>query len=61
MDIDYALIYSENFRAEILGNKLTVDFKANETSQIRNTAITVTAGDIFYTFRFKQSANSKAD
>ena len=61
MDIDYALLYSENFRAEIHGNKLTVDFKANETSQIRNTAITVTAGDIFYTFRFKQSANSKAD
>ncbi len=55
-EIDYGLIYSENFRAEMHGNKMTVDFKANDSAQPRNTKITVTAGDIFYTFRFKQFA-----
>jgi len=54
--IDYGLIYDESFRAEMHGNKLTVDFKANDSAQPRNTKITVTAGDIFYTFRFKQFA-----
>ena len=53
-EINNKLIYGENFRAEIHGNKLTVDFKANDSAQPRNTTITVTAGDIFYTFRFKQ-------
>ena len=57
-DIDYGLIYSENFRAEIHGNRLTIDFKANDGTQARNTTITVTAGDIFYTFRFKQFASN---
>ena len=57
-DIDYGLIYSENFRAEIHGNRLTIDFKANDGTQARNTTITVTAGDIFYTFRFKQFAST---
>ena len=55
-EIDYGLIYDESFRAEMHGNKLTVDFKANDSAQPRNTKITVTAGDIFYTFRFKQFA-----
>ena len=52
------LIDSENFRAEILGNKLTVHFKENEGAQERNFSITVTAGDIFYTFNFEQAANT---
>ncbi len=56
--IDYGLIYGDNFRAEMHGNKLTVDFKANDSAQPRNTTITVTAGDIFYTFRFKQFASN---
>lgn len=58
-EIDYGLIYSDNFRAEIHGNTLTIDFKANDGSQVRNTTITVTAGDIFYTFKFKQFANTQ--
>ena len=57
-EMDYGLIYSQNFRAEIHGNKLTIDFEANESSQTRNISITVTAGDIFYTFQFKQLATS---
>ena len=56
-EIDYGLIYDDNFRAEIHGNKLTVDFKANDSAQPRNTTIIVTAGDIFYSFRFKQFAS----
>ena len=56
-EIDYGLIYGENFRAEIHGNKLSIEFKPNKTAQTTNTSITVTAGDIFYTFRFKQFAS----
>lgn len=51
------LIDSENFRAEIMGNKLTVHFKENEGAKERNISITVTAGDIFYTFNFEQAGN----
>ena len=54
----YGLIYGENFRAEIHGNKLSIEFKPNKTAQTTNTSITVTAGDIFYTFRFKQFAST---
>ena len=50
--------YGENFRAEIHGNKLSIEFKPNKTAQTTNTSITVTAGDIFYTFRFKQFAST---
>ena len=48
-EIGYGLIYGENFRAEIHGNKLSIEFKPNKTAQTTNTSITVTAGDIFYT------------
>lgn len=47
----------ENFEATIQGNKLSVTFKANTDTSVRETSISVTAGDIFYTFRFKQFAN----
>ena len=57
-EIDFRFIYGDTFRAEIHGNKLTVVFMTNENAQPRNTTLTVTAGDIFYTFRFKQSANT---
>ncbi|MCR5313294.1 MAG: hypothetical protein K6E54_06595, partial [Bacteroidaceae bacterium] len=52
------LIYNENFRAELQGNKLAIDFYANKESIERNTSITVSAGDIFYTFYFRQYPNS---
>ena len=57
-EIGYGLIYGENFRAEIHSNKLSIEFKPNKTAQTTNTSITVTAGDIFYTFRFKQFAST---
>lgn len=55
---DLRVIDSENFRAEMQGNKLTIAFKENESAQERNFSITVTAGDIFYTFNFEQAANA---
>lgn len=55
---NHKLIDSEIFRAEIQGNKLTVHFKANEIAQERSFSITVTAGDIFYTFRFEQTVST---
>ena len=57
-EIGYGLIYGENFCAEIHGNKLSIEFKPNKKAQATNTSITVTAGDIFYTFRFKQFAST---
>ncbi len=44
------------FKAEMNGNKLTVLFEPNNTGEQRYIQLTVTAGDIFYTFKFKQSA-----
>ena len=57
-DIDGILIDSENFRAEMQGNKMIVKFKANESAQERSFSITVTAGDIFYTFNFEQAVST---
>ena len=54
----YQLDY-EQFSAQIQKNKLTIDFKANESTQERNITISVTAGDVFDTFRFKQLAQQK--
>ena len=45
------------FKAEINGNKLKVKFEANETAAEKMLQLCVTAGDIFYTFKFRQSAN----
>lgn len=54
---DYHTITTDWFKAEISGNMLKVVFEANETAEERLLQLTVTAGDIFYTFKFKQSAN----
>jgi len=51
---DYHTITMGWFKAEISGNKLTVVFEANETAEERPLQLTVTAGDIFYTFKFIQ-------
>ena len=45
------------FKAEITDNQLKVTFDANQQTDERPIKLTVTAGDIFYTFYFKQSAN----
>lgn len=54
--IEYSLISNESFRAEIRGNELTIEFKANNDSQTRNTSVTVRDGDISYTFHFQQNS-----
>mgnify|MGYP002627554199 CR=1 FL=1 len=54
---DYYTISTDWFKAEISGNTLKVVFEANETSEERPLQLTVTAGDIFYRFKFKQPAN----
>lgn len=45
------------FKAEITGNLLKVTFAPNQATTERPIKLYVTAGDIFYSFTFKQSAN----
>ena len=45
------------FKAEITGNLLKVTFAPNQATTERPIKLDVTAGDIFYPFTFKQSAN----
>ncbi len=54
---DYRTITVDWFKAEISGHKLKVVFEANQTAEERPIQLTVTAGDCFYTFKFKQFAN----
>lgn len=51
---DFCTITAEWFKAEISENRLSVVFDANETGENRTVQLTVTAGDIFHTFKFKQ-------
>lgn len=53
---DHHAITTDWFRAEINENKLTVVIEANNTGEERSIKLDLTAGDIFYTFVFKQSA-----
>ena len=54
---DFHHLSAEWFRAEMSGMHLAVVFEANETAEERLLTLTVTAGDIFHTFRFKQLTN----
>ena len=54
---DYHSITADWFKAEINGNKLKVTFEGNETKEERPLDLTVTAGDIFHSFRFRQYTN----
>lgn len=54
---DYRNIKGDWFAASTNENRLTVTFTENAVSD-RYISITVTAGDIFYTFSFKQKANT---
>ena len=45
------------FKAEITDNLLKVTFEPNQEAKERPIKLYVTAGDIFYSFTFKQSAN----
>ena len=49
---DFNIIVGDTFRAEIHDNIFTVTFTPNTATSSRLVSITVTAGDIFYTFRF---------
>jgi hypothetical protein len=55
---DFHTITADWFRAEVVGNKLTVSFEPNKKPTEQSLSLTVTAGDIFYTFKFKQFAQS---
>lgn len=50
-------ITTDWFKAELSGNVLKVVFKANDTAEQRSLQLTVTAGDIFFEFTFKQLAD----
>lgn len=54
---DMRTITVDWFKASISGNKLNIVIDANETAEERQIELTVTAGDCFYTFKFKQLAN----
>lgn len=54
---DYHSITADWFKAEVSGNKLKVAFEGNATKEERPLELTVTAGDIFHTFKFRQYAN----
>lgn len=56
---DYYTILTDWFKAEIVGKKLTVSFEPNMESRDQFLSLTVTAGDIFYTFKFKQFAHQE--
>jgi hypothetical protein len=56
---DFHTIMTDWFKAEIVGHKLNVTFETNKEDDIRPLELTVTAGDIFYTFKFKQFANTQ--
>lgn len=54
---DFHTITTGWLRAETRGDRLHVAFDANETAGERVVLLTVTAGDIFHTFKFRQAAN----
>ena len=52
-------ISTDWFKAETSGNILKVVFEANETAETKPLQLNVTAGDIFYTFKFKQAGTAQ--
>lgn len=55
-DNAHRMITTDWFKAEIDGNVLKVVFEANDTAEQRPLQLTVTAGDVFHGFTFKQLA-----
>ena len=55
--INWKKLTLDRFKAEITDNLLKVTFEPNQEATEKPIKLTVTAGDIFYTFIFKQSAN----
>ncbi len=58
---NYRDIRGSHFSASITGNELAVAFAENQSADAHSVTLTVTAGDIFYTFRFLQAAPSNKD
>ena len=56
-ETDWYTISLDWFKADIKDNLLKVTFEPNQEATEKPILLTVTAGDIFYTFYFKQSAN----
>ena len=54
---NYHSITTDWLKVEINKNKLNVTFESNDSAEERPLKLTVTAGDIFYTFYFIQFAN----
>ena len=51
---DYHNLTTNGFKASVKGNQLVVTFEPNRSGAARHVVLTVTAGDIFYTFKFTQ-------
>lgn len=56
---DYHTISADWFTAKIVGTEFNISFKPNRESNEQFLSVTVTAGDIFYTFKFKQFAHQE--
>lgn len=54
-------LQGRHFSATVEGNKLTVVFPENISKDAHSVTLTVTAGDIFYDFRFLQEAAQAAN
>ena len=54
-------LQGRHFSATVEGNKLTVVFPENTSKDAHSVTLTVTAGDIFYDFRFLQEAAPAAN
>jgi len=50
-------ISTDSFHAQLQGNRLSIVFEPYEGFHSRTITITVTAGDIFYTFKFIQATS----
>jgi len=57
---DFHTMTTSWLKIRMTDNKLTVVFEANTTADEKTLQLTVTAGDIFKTFRFLQSANTQS-
>ena len=53
---DYHNLTTYGFKANVKGNRLIVTFEPNRSGAARHIILTVTAGDIFYTFKFTQQS-----
>ena len=58
VDDDYHSFSTDWLKVEIEGRRLVIVFEANETDEDKLLDVDVTAGDIFYKFKFKQLAHN---